>query len=81
MEVCVMVDIFQHGPGNTAQGNTTTHLDPFERVDQTAFAHVGGANNININADGDPLHHVRFVRLDRERWSNAGAMPDARFVR
>jgi hypothetical protein len=44
------------------RGNSTTHLDPFERVDQTAFAGVGGANN--INADGDPLHHARFVRLE-----------------
>jgi hypothetical protein len=32
----------------SAQGNTTTHLGPFERVDQTAFADVG----------------ARFVRLE-----------------
>jgi hypothetical protein len=30
-------------------GNTTTHLGTFERVDQTAFADVGEAND----ADGD----------------------------
>jgi hypothetical protein len=30
-------------------GNTTTHLGTFERVDQTAFAEVGEAND----ADGD----------------------------
>jgi hypothetical protein len=36
------------------------HLGPFERVDQTAFADVGEAND----ADGDALRCARFVRLE-----------------
>ncbi|KAF8489174.1 hypothetical protein F5888DRAFT_1206021 [Russula emetica] len=43
------------GP-STSSGNTMMHLGPFERVDQTAFADVGEAND----ADGG----ARFVRLE-----------------
>ena len=35
---------------HSAQGNTTTYLSPFKRVDQTTFANVREANE----ADGDP---------------------------
>ena len=45
---------------NLAQGNTTTHLGLFERVDQTAFANVGEAND----TDGDALRRAWFVRLE-----------------
>jgi hypothetical protein len=38
----------------------TTHLSPFERVDQTAFADVGEANDTN----GDALRRARFVGLE-----------------
>jgi hypothetical protein len=48
------------GKKNSVRGNTTTHLGPFERVDQTAFANVGEAND----TDGDALRRARFVRLE-----------------
>jgi hypothetical protein len=38
----------------------TTHLGPFERVDQTTFADVGKANY----ADSDALRRAQFVHLE-----------------
>jgi hypothetical protein len=43
-----------------AQGNATTYLGPFERVDQTAVPSVREAND----TDGDALRRARFVRLE-----------------
>ena len=40
--------------------STTTHLGPFEGINQTAFADVGKVND----ADGDALRRARFVRLE-----------------
>ncbi len=42
------------------QRNATTHLGPFEHVDQTAFADIGEANDVN----GDTLCHAQFVRFE-----------------
>jgi len=59
----------QNGKKNPTQGNTTTHLGPFEGVDQTAFADVGEAND----TDGDTLHCARFVRLGEADKCRGGA--------
>jgi hypothetical protein len=60
---------------DSAQENTTTHLGPFERVDQTALADVGEPTMPTVTLCAAlGLYALR-------RRSNAGAVPDARFVR
>jgi hypothetical protein len=59
----------QNGKKISTQGNTTTHLGPFEGVDQTAFADIGEAND----TDGDTLHCARFVRLGEADECRGGA--------
>ena len=51
--------------------NAMTHLGTFEGVDQTALADIREADD----ADGDALGLYTL-----RRRSNAGAVPEARFV-
>jgi hypothetical protein len=54
--------------------NAMTHLGTFEGVDQTALADIREADD----ADGDTCVALGFYTLRRE--SNAGAVPEPRFV-
>lgn len=64
-------------PGAAAAStfNTTTHLGPFERAEQTAFADVVEANN----AGDDALRRAALGLYAMRRRSNVGAVPDAGF--
>ena len=54
-----------------------THLDAFVDVDQTALADIRREAD---DADGDALRRLSVCNALRRR-SNAGAVPEARFVR
>jgi hypothetical protein len=54
---------------HSAQVNTTTHLGPFERVDQTAFANVGEEKEWGLRTDFVEHKIVLLVAADVESES------------